>query len=133
MYRKHMTEEQWRKKKQEQRRYLHGGIRMEHMYPEVEKIEILHTREHRSFSGVSRQEGIWTMTPQSEFSFVLECLNRECSSIGFDLGKVICFAIRDRKNEISGEMECEGQEAPDHPEQSCEGSLKYSIKITYKR
>ena len=29
-------------------------------------------------------------------------------------------------------MKCGGQEASDHLEQSCDGSLKYIITITYK-
>ncbi len=98
----------------------------------MEKIVIHHVREHHSFAGESHKEGTWTITPQSELFFVLECLNRECTTIGFNLQSVIGSAIHARKTEITGEMQCGGQEAPDHPEQSCDGSLKYIIKIQYK-
>ena len=40
---------------------------------------------------------------------------------------------RDHQTEKTGEMRCEGQEAPDHPEQSCDGYIKYTVSITYKK
>lgn len=132
MYRKYMTEAQARKMKQAQWSAAHTGIRVEQLYPQVEKIEITHVRDHTSFCGQSHEERTWTITPQSEVCFILGCLNSECTSIGFDLGSVISSAIHSRQTEVSGEMDCEGQEAPDHPEQSCDGNLKYSIKISYK-
>lgn len=127
-----MTEAQARKLKQAQLNAVHTGIRVEQLYPQVERIEIHHLRTHTSFAGRSQQESTWVVTPQSEVCFVLSCLNCECTSIGFDLGSVINSAIHSHKTEVSGEMSCEGQEAPDHPEQSCDGHLKYSIKLTYK-
>ena len=78
------------------------------------------------------EEKSWTITPQSELFFVIGCLNRECTSIGFNLQSVISSAIHAQKTEISGEMKCGGQEAPDHPEQSCDGKINYTIKIIYK-
>lgn len=127
-----MTEAQARKLKQAQFNAVHTGIRVEQLYPEVEKIEIHHLRTHISFVGRSQKVGTWVTIPQSEAYFVLSCLNRECTSIDFDLGSVISSAIHSKKTEVTGEMDCEGQEAPDHPEQSCDGHLKYSIKLTYK-
>lgn len=53
-------------------------------------------------------------------------------SIGFDLQGVISAAIREGKTEVSGEMRCEGQEAPDHPEQSCDARLNYTIIFVYR-
>ena len=129
---KYMTERECERMKQNQLRLLHTGRYVSDFYPQVEKIEIHHVREHRSFAGESHREGTWTITPQSELFFVLSCLNRECTSIGFNLQSEISSAIHAHKTEIYGEMKCEGQEAPDHPEQSCDGSLKYTIKIQYK-
>lgn len=128
----YMTEAQARKLKQAQLNAVHTGIRVEQFFPQVEKIEIHHMRTHTSFVGRSEQEGTWVVSPQSEVCFVLSCLNRECTSIGFDLGSIISSAIHSHKTEVTGEMDCEGQEAPDHAEQSCDGHLKYSIKVTYK-
>ena len=127
-----MTERECERQKQHHLQLLHRGIYVGDFYPQVEKIDIYHIREHHSFAGESHREGFWTITPQSELFFVLECLNRECTSIGFNLQSVIGSAIHARKTEITGEMKCGGQEAPDHPEQSCDGFLKYTIKIQYK-
>lgn len=99
----------------------------------MERIEIHHLRTHTSFAGRSQHERIWDVTPHSEACFILSCLNRECTSVGFDLGSVISLAIHSRKTDITGEMDCDGQEAPDHPEQSCEGHLKFTMKIVYKQ
>ena len=132
MYRKYMTERECERMKQNQMSLLHRGIYVGDFYPEVEKIEIHHIREHHSFAGESHREGTWTIISQSELFFVLGCLNRECTSIGFNLQSEISSAIHAHKTEISGEMKCGGQEASDHPEQSCDGSLKYTIKIQYK-
>lgn len=132
MYRKYMTVAQAGKLKQAQLNAVHTGICVEQLYPQVEKIEIHHVRTHSSFVGRSQQEGTWVITPQSEVCFILSCLNRECTSIGFDLGSVISSAIHSHKTEVSGEMDCEEQDALDYPEQSCDGRLEYTIKIIYK-
>lgn len=136
MYRKYMrkyiTEGASEKLKRNMQINAHTGIRVEELHPDVEKIEIIHVRDHTSFCGHSHKEGTWTVTSQSEVFFLLECLNRECTSAGFDLRSAVSSAIHSRLTEVSGEMRCEGQEAPDHPEQSCDGHLKYTIKISYK-
>lgn len=132
MNRSYLSEEQARELKQAQWRRAHTGIRVEQLYPQVEKIEIHYVREHTSFAGQSHDERTWLVTPQDEFCFVISCLNRECTTIGFDLGSIISSAIHVHQFEITGKMDCEGQEAPDHPEQSCCGSLLYTIRILYK-
>ena len=132
MYRKYMTEEQLRKLKHTQWCHFHNGIRVERLYPQVEQIEIHYEKRHISFLGETHQEGTRVIKPDSEAFFIIECLNRECSSIGYNLGNVISSAIHGRKTEISGEMKCEGQEAHDHPEQSCSGTIKFTINIYYK-
>ena len=132
MYRKYMTEDQNRKMKQLMMQNAHTGIRIEQIYPEVKEIVISHVRNHSSAFGSNHKEGIWTLSPQSEAYFFIECLNPECSTIGFDLGDIIRRAISNRCSEVKGEMECEGQEAPDHPEQSCDGHLNYVVRIYFK-
>lgn len=127
-----MTEEQSRKLKREIWRNIHNGIRIEQLYPNVEAIDIQYVLDHTSFAGKSHEERTWHVTPQSEIAFLIECLNRECTSIGFDLRNVISSAIHSHQAEVSGEMDCEGQEAPDHPEQSCGGHIIFTVKISYK-
>ncbi len=132
MYRKHMTDEKNCKFKQMMWQNAHTGVCVEQLYPEVDSIEIHYIRDHSSAFGSSHRDDVWKVTPQSEACFIIECLNPECSTIGFDLGSVISSAIHYHKTEVSGEMDCEGQEAPDHPEQSCDGHVEYTIKIVYK-
>lgn len=127
-----MTERECERIKQNQLRLLHRGVPISDIYPQVEKIEIDYLKEHNSFLGHNEKEGKCTFTPQSEMYFVINCLNRECTSIGYGLSGVVGSTIRNHETEVSGRMRCQGSEAPDHPEQSCDGSLKYIIKIKYK-
>ena len=56
MYRKYVTEKASEKLKQTMRMNAHTGIRIEELYPNVEKIEIHHVRDHTSFCGSSHNE-----------------------------------------------------------------------------
>ena len=133
MVRRIMSDAENERQKQRIRSFLHNGRRVEESYPQIEKIEINYLKEHNSFVGHIEKDGKWTITPQSEMYFVIECLNRECTSIGYDLSGIVGSTIRNHETEVSGTMRCQGNEAPDHPEQSCDGLLKYTIRITYKK
>lgn len=132
MARKIMSEAENERQKRQFRSFLHNGRRVKEIYPQVKKIEIIYQREHNSFLGHNEEAGKWTISLQSEMYFLIECLNRECTSAGYDLSSVVSSAIRNHELEVSGTLRCDGKEAPDHPEQSCDGTLKYTIKITYK-
>lgn len=135
MTRRIMTNAENERQKQRLRALLPRGRYIFEAYPEIEKIEITYSRSHNSFVGPNpdnNKENTWVVTPQHEDFFLLNCLNSECTSIGFNLWSVISSAIHAHKKEISGEMKCEGQEAPDHPQQRCDGTLDYTIKITYR-
>lgn len=133
MDRRYMTEKQFEKLKREQMqaRYM-DSRKIADVFPDIERIEISYKLHHDSAFGSQHRENTWTINPQDRMCFILECLNRECSSAGFDLKNEIYSMRRDHLTEKSGEMRCDGQEAPDHPEQSCECSLKYTIKVLYK-
>ncbi len=129
-----MTEAQFEKFKQEQQRSRYMDTRrIGEVFPGIEKIVITYHLHHGSAFGNQDKEGTWNVNLQSQMCFVLDCLNRECSSAGFDLKNEIYSMRRDYLTEKSGEMHCDGQEAPDHPEQSCDGTLQYTINISYKR
>lgn len=135
MARRVLTDAENERQKQHLRALLHRGRYIYEAYPQIEKIEIIYSRSHNSFAGSNTEndkEYTWVVTPQQEDFFLLECLNRECTSIGYNLGSVISTTIRNQMTEVSGEMRCQGKEAPDHPEQSCDGKLKYTIRISYK-
>ena len=136
MARRVLTDAENERQKQHLRALLHRGRYVFETYPQIEKIEITYSRSHNSFAGANpenNKEYTWVVTPQQEDVFLLDCLNHECTSIGFNLGSVISTAIKNQKTEVSGEMGCQGKEAPDHPEQSCDGKLKYTIRIGYKQ
>ena len=129
-----MTDAQFNKLKQEQQKYRYMDTRtVEEAFPEVDKVEITYHLHHISAFGKQDKEGTRTVTPKSQAVFVFDCLNRECSSAGFDLRNEISAMRRGHLTEKSGEMRCEGQEAPDHPEQSCGGALQYTVKISYRK
>lgn len=128
-----MSDTENERQKQRGRSYLHNGRRIEDIYPWVGKIEIEYLIEHNSFVGYNKKEEKRTLTPQSEMYFVIKCLNSECTSIGFDLSQVVSSVIHNHETEVSGTMRCQGKEAPDHPRQSCNGTLKFTIWIMYKQ
>ena len=128
-----MTEAQFEKLKREQSRMRYMDTRrVEDVFPDIESIVISYHLHHGSAFGNQDIEGIWTVNMKYQMNFVLECLNRECTASGFDLKNEIYAMYREHQTEKSGTKCCEGQEAPDHPEQSCDGKLKYTIKIAYK-
>ena len=128
-----MTEAQFEKLKREQlqARYM-DTRRIQEVFPDIESIEIHYQLHHSSAFGNQDKEKTLYVNMQGLMDFTIDCLNRECSSAGFDLKDDIYSMYRDRQSEKSGEMHCDGQEAPDHPEQSCDGTLLYTIIITYK-
>lgn len=132
--RKKMTAEENNRHKQEHRNFLYSNARMiEKVFPTIERIEIAYVNHHQStVDDTPPVEKVIHFTPQSLDIFEIECLNPECSSFGYDLKNDIYTIIREHKTEYTGERKCEGQESHDHPEQSCEGSLKYTIKVFYK-
>lgn len=134
MYRKYMTQAQFEKMKQVQQQARYMDTRcIEEVFPDIEKIDITYHLHHGSAFGNQDKDGTWNVKMQCQMDFVLDCLNSECSSSGFDLKNEIYSMHRDHLTEKSGEMFCDGQEAPDHPEQRCSGSLLYTICITYKK
>lgn len=133
MYGKYMTPAQFEKLKRSQQQVRNMDTRrIEDVFPDIEKIEITYHLHHGSAFGNQEKDGTWNVNLQSHMCFVFDCLNRECSSMGFDLQDEIYSMHRDHLTEKSGEMRCDGQEAPDHPEQRCDGTIKYRIKIIYK-
>lgn len=133
MYGKHMTEKQLEALKREQMRLRYMDTRrIGEVFPDIESIEIEYHLQHISVFGKQEEDKIWNVNLQGQMCFFIDCLNHECSSAGYDLKNEIYSMYSNHQTEVSREMKCDGQEAPDHPEQRCGGSLKYTIKITYK-
>ena len=134
MYRKYMTDAQFNQLKREQLhiRYM-DTRRIIEVFPNIASIEIHYILNYGSVFGSQEKEGTWNINLQSQMDFTIDCLNRECSSAGFNLKNEFYAMYRDLLTVKSGEMYCDGQEAPDHPEQTCSCHLKYTIKIIYKQ
>lgn len=132
MARKYMTERQ-----NEQQRLQNKMSRYDHrlissVFPTVDKIEIKYEVEHRSAFGERREEHVSIHMPDMIATFLIDCLNRECTSGIFDLKSNIYSMVRESKSILEGEQKCSGSEAPDHMYQNCSGYLKYKITIEYK-
>lgn len=132
MARKYMTERQNEEQKRKLRMALYDHRRISEAYPDIEQIQIAYEVEHRSAFGISKENHTATYKPDHTNNFMIDCLNRECTTGFFDLKSEIWSMMRTKKAELSGEMRCKGSEAPDHMYQSCDGSLKYTIIITYR-
>lgn len=128
-----MTDKENDRQKQATLRALQTSVKVGKRFPNVEEIRIDYSICHRSAFGISTKNSCSTFNPDSKAFFIIPCINRECSSIGFDFENDIFEMYRNHQTEMVGEKRCEGQEAPDHPEQSCGGHLKYTIKIVYKQ
>ena len=133
MYRKHMTPAENERRKREHSKCLYSNTRkLADSFPDIERIEISYVNHHKCIFSNSIKNNVLKYTPQSNDFFVIDCLNPECSSFGFDLKNDIYSMQREHLTEFSGERDCDGQEAPDHPEQKCSGTLNYTIRIIYK-
>lgn len=131
MARNYMTDRQNEELKRKLRMALYDQRRISDVYPEVAQIQIAYEVEHRSAFGISKENHTATYKPDFTNNFTIDCLNRECTTGFFNLKSEIWNMIHSKQTELSGEMSCKGSEAPDHMYQSCGGSLKYSIMITY--
>lgn len=132
MARNYMTKRQNEEQKRNLQMALYDQRRISEVYPDVEQIQIAYEVEHGSVFGISKENQTATYKPEYTNNFMIDCLNRECTYGFFDLKNEIWSMVHTKQTELSGEMNCKGSEAPDHMYQSCAGSLKYTITITYK-
>lgn len=133
MNRRYMTTKENNKRKQEHRCHRESNlITLSEKFPDIANIKILYTNQHKSIFSSREEKKERDISPDKLADFVIDCLNDECSSSGFDLSDDIYSMRREHKIELTNKIDCEGQEAPDHPEQRCGGTLEYTIKITYK-
>ena len=102
------------------------------LYSEVNKIVIEFEVEHSSAFGEVHKKHVFIFNINSEATFIIDCLNRECTSGIFDLKDDIYSMGREKISDYEGEQRCTGSEAPDHMYQSCSGKIKYKIHIDYK-
>lgn len=125
-----------RKQNEERRRQnwlsLYDERLVSAVFPEIEKIVIEYEVIHKSVFGNQKETHTSTYSPNLQANFIIECLNGECTSGYFDLKNVISTMVCENLSTSEGTLDCKGSEAPDHPYQSCSGTLIYKINITYK-
>ena len=115
--RKYMTPVENERRKREDLILLYSDTRrMAEVFSGIEKIEISYHNRYRSFMGEKKVENTLSYTPQDQAIFLIQCLNPTCSTIGFNLKDDIYAMVREHKTELTKERDCEGQEAPDHPD-----------------
>lgn len=129
---RYLTEDQNEKRRQQNWLNRCDRRHISEAYPNVNKIVIEYEIEHRSVFGEVNEIHTSAYTPDSESTFIIECLNRECTSGIFDLKDDIFSMVREKSSDYEGEQRCTGSEAPDHMYQSCSGKVKYKIHIDYK-
>lgn len=133
LMRTYMTDKQNEEQKSRQRSLHYSLLRViSDIYPTVDKITIRYKQIYRSAFGTSEYENEQKYTSSSRNNFLVKCLNRECTSIGYDLRDEVEDMIYSRESSREGNIDCNGSEAPDHLYQSCGSSLHYYIQITFK-
>lgn len=126
-----MTDQENKEQKLKTKNALLSNKLISEVLPTVKKIKIEYIAEHNSAFGRNEVENSITRTPQSKDNYFIDCPNRECTSIGFDLKNEIRRIVSEHKVEEEGTLFCLGSEAPDHLYQSCGSTLKYKIIVEY--
>ena len=126
-----MTDQENKEQKLKTKNALLSNKLISEVLPTVKEIKIEYIAEHNSAFGKKVVENIIIRTPQSKDNFFIDCPNRECTSIGFDLKNEIRRIVSEHKVEGNGTLLCSGSEAPDHLYQSCDSILKYKVIVEY--
>ena len=128
-----MTEQENERRKSEQRSWYYSQLyAISDFYPAVESITISYHQVYRSAFGTTDKENVLHYDATSRDNFLIDCLNRECTCIGYDLKDIISDMVVRKETNKEGKLDCEGSEAPDHIYQRCGSSLCYEITIKYK-
>ena len=101
------------------------------VYPSIKKVEIEYTMKHISVFGKSESSKTLIYEPECPNIFEIDCINRECTQEYFDLKSEVRNMFALNISEGTGTMRCQGKEALDHLEQSCDTTLDYKITIEY--
>lgn len=105
---------------------------IQEVYSSIEKVKIEYAMTHISVFGKSERSSTLIYNPHRPNVFEIDCINRECTQEYFDLLSEVQNMIALNLLEKTGVMRCQGKEAEDHLEQSCDTILDYKITIKYK-
>lgn len=128
-----MTDRENERRKSEQRSWFYSQLHaISGYYPTIESITISFHQIYRSAFGTTDKRNILCYDATSRDDFLIECLNGECTCIGYNLKDIILEMVTRKELNKKGKLCCEGSEAPDHLYQSRGASLYYDIAINYK-
>ena len=97
----------------------------------VKSVEVKGRTVYRSFAGNNEQSFAFKRSGRDIADFYIECPNIECTEMFFDLRQETDSLFRERAEATQGEIACKGKVASDHPNQRCDTTLYYEIKIIY--
>lgn len=130
----YMTEQENERQKSKLRSWHYSQLHnISDYYPTVASIIITYHQIHRSAFGTNDKKNVLNYDTTSRDDFLIVCLNRECTSIGFNLEHIISDMVTHKETYKKGKLDCEGSEAPDHLYQSCGSCLWYNITIKYNK
>lgn len=128
-----MTDREIDWRKSEQRSWFYSQLHaISDYYPTVESLTISYHQIYRSAFETTDKRNVLCYDATSRDGFLIECLNGECTCIGYNLKNIIFEVVARRELNIKGKLCCEGGEVPGHLYQSCGAILYYDIAINYK-
>lgn len=130
----YMTEQENERQKSKRLSWYYSQLhKISDYYPTVASIIINYHQIYKSAFGTKEKENVLNYVATSRDVFLIECLNKECTSIGFNVEHIISDMVTHKETNKKGKLDCEGSEAPDHLYQSCGSSLWYNITIEYNK
>lgn len=114
-------------------RYMCGKTVEMYFAGKVESIDIKIKTTYKSFAGI--REESWNLKRRKDevADFYIDCPNLECTESYFDLRDEVNNLCRNKGEIAKGEKACKGKVAPDHPNQRCDTTISYEIRITYSK
>lgn len=119
--------------KQEWLRCLSRKTIADYFSDKVESVEIEYTETYVCFAGRSVKSYKLMKSRSSDADFYIECPNWECTVGVIDLRSEVDELYREKREYCKGEKKCKGKVAPDHPNQRCDTTISYEIRITYSK
>lgn len=129
----YMTQQENERQKDNQRSWYYSSLRLiSELYPTIKCLTIDYKQVYRSAFGIVDESKCLHYDSNSRDNFLIDCKNRECTYIGYDLKDIIWSMVNRHVETEEGNLDCKGSEAPDHLYQSCGSSLHYKVSIVYK-
>ena len=107
------------------------SLRVEDLWPSVERIIVEYHAVHPSAFGLIEKKGTANYTADRQAVVQLHCPTNDCTMGYLDISGDISSMVAHKVPSRSFVKQCPGREAEDHPEQACMTTYTYKISITY--